>query len=191
MVRVIGGEAKGRILKSVRGKGTRPITDRVKEALFNILGPEVLDARVLDLFGGTGAVGIEALSRGAEHATFVELAPKAYRVLRENLRLTGFQDRARTVRGDAFAFLRGRPEAPYDIVYIAPPQYRGMWRKALEFLDEHPEWVADEGLIVVQIDPREWDPLELRHFDLERERAYGDTLLLFWRKRPTQEPPAG
>ncbi len=181
-MRVIGGKARGRQLKSVPGKQTRPITDRVKEAVFNILAGEVEGARVLDLFGGTGAVGIEALSRGAEHATFVEIANKPYRVLRENLRLTGFEAQATTVRGDAFAFLRGRPEEPYDIVYIAPPQYKGMWRKALEMLDERPYWVAEDGLVIVQIDPREREDVSLAHFALERERRYGDTLILFFRK---------
>ena len=185
-MRVIGGSARGRTLKSIPGKDTRPITDRVKEALFNILAGEVEGARVLDLFGGTGAVGIEALSRGASHATFVEISPRAFRVLRENLRLTGFEDRARTVRGDAFAFLRGKPEEPYDIVYIAPPQYRGMWRKALEMLDERPDWVAEEGLVIVQIDPREREEVPLRSFTLEQERRYGDTLLLFFRKREAE-----
>ncbi len=182
-MRVISGKAKGRTLKSVPGKGTRPITDRVKEALFNILGAEVEGARILDLFGGTGAVGIEALSRGAAHVTFVERAGKAYRVIRENLRLTGLEEGARTVRGDAFAFLRGTPQAPYDIVYVAPPQYKGMWKKALELLDERPQWVADHGLIIVQIDPREREDMELKHFRLEQERSYGDTVLQFWRKK--------
>lgn len=180
-MRVIGGIARGRMLKSVPGHSTRPITDRVKEALFNILAPEIEGARVLDLFGGTGAVGIEALSRGAEHATFVEISPKAYRVLKENLRLTGLADRARTVRGDVFAFLRGEPDAPYDIVYVAPPQYQGLWRKAVELLDQQPQWVAAEGVVVVQIDPKELEPVTLQHFLLEKERRYGDTLLLFYR----------
>ncbi len=183
MVRVIGGEARGRTLKSVPGKGTRPITDRVKEALFNILAGEIEGARILDLFGGTGSVGIEALSRGARAATFVEKAAKAYRVLRQNVKTVGFEDRAQVVHGDAFVFLRGEPEEPYDIVYIAPPQYKGMWRKALEMLDERPQWVAEDGLVIVQIDPKERQRVELRHFDLEQERRYGDTLLLFWRKR--------
>ncbi len=182
-MRVIGGTARGRTLKSIPGKQTRPITDRVKEALFNILAGEVEGARVLDLFGGTGAVGIEALSRGAAHATFVEISAKAYRVLRENLRLTGFEDRATTVKGDAFVFLKGTPEEPFDMVYIAPPQYKGMWRKALEMLDARPEWVADDGLVIVQIDPREWEEIELRHFQVEQQRRYGDTLLVFFRKQ--------
>ena len=186
-MRVIGGSARGRTLKSIPGKETRPITDRVKEALFNILAGEVEGARVLDLFGGTGAVGIEALSRGAAHATFVERSPRAYRVLRENLRLTGFEERARTVRGDAFVFLRGKPEAPFDIIYIAPPQYRGLWRKALEMIDARPEWVAADGLVIVQIDPREREEVALHTLALEQERRYGDTLLLFFRKREEEQ----
>ncbi len=181
-MRVIGGKARGRQLKSVPGKQTRPITDRVKEALFNILAGDVEGARVLDLFGGTGSVGIEALSRGARHVTFVEIAGKPYRVLKENLRLTGFEDQATTIRGDAFTFLRGEPEEPYDIVYIAPPQYKGLWRKALELLDERPEWVAEEGWVIVQIDPRELEDVPLRHFRLVRKRRYGDTLLLFYER---------
>ncbi len=182
-MRVIGGTARGRVLKSVPGKQTRPITDRVKEALFNILAGEVEGARVLDLFGGTGAVGIEALSRGATHATFVEKAAKAYRVLKENLRLTGLEDRARTIKGDAFVFLKGTPEQPYDIVYIAPPQYKGMWQRALEMLDERPEWVSEGGVVIVQIDPREWMEIKLEHFEIEEKRRYGDTLLVFFRRK--------
>ncbi len=181
-MRVIGGEAKGRTLKSVPGRGTRPITDRVKEALFNILGREIVGARVLDLFGGTGAVGIEALSRGAAHATFVELSTKAYRILQENLKRTGLADRAHTVRGNAFTFLKGTPDMPYDIVYVAPPQYKGLWKKVLFTLDEQPQWVTNRGLVIVQIDPREREDVSLQHFRLEQERVYGDTLLQFWRK---------
>ncbi len=183
MVKVIGGEARGHRLKSVPGKGTRPITDRVKKGLFDILSREIEGIRVLDLFGGTGAVGIEALSRGAEHVTFVEKAGKAARVIRKNLDLVGFQKRARLVQGDAFTFLRGEPEMPYDLVYIAPPQYKGLWRRALELLDQRPQWVGKNGLAVVQIDPKEREEIRLRHFRLERERRYGDTLLLFWRKQ--------
>ncbi|MER3469301.1 MAG: 16S rRNA (guanine(966)-N(2))-methyltransferase RsmD, partial [Thermoflexus sp.] len=99
-MRVISGSAKGRRLKSLPGAGTRPIADRVKTALFDILGASVVGARVLDLFAGTGSVGIEALSRGAAEAVFVEKDPRAVRVLRENLQRTGLADRARVVRGD-------------------------------------------------------------------------------------------
>src|SRR5579863_9275217 len=101
-MRVITGEAKGRKLKAPKTMGTRPIIDRVKTALFDILSTEVEDVRFLDLFGGTGSVGIEALSRGAAHATFIEMDAKVLQILRENLQTTGLADRAETLRGDAF-----------------------------------------------------------------------------------------
>ena len=105
-MRVISGTAKGRSLQSVPGDSTRPITDRVKESLFNILGADIVAARFLDLFGGTGGVGIEALSRGAAHAVFVEKNRKAQETIKANLLHTKLIDRAEIVRGDAFAFLR-------------------------------------------------------------------------------------
>lgn len=189
-MRVISGSAKGRRLKSLPGPGTRPITDRVKTALFDILGPAVAGARVLDLFAGTGSVGIEALSRGAAEAVFVEKDPRAIRVLRENLQGTGLADRARVVRADVFAFLRSEPPHPFDLIYIAPPQYRGWWRRTLELLDERPGWLAPEGTAVVQIHPREFEEVPLRHLRLADRRDYGSTHLLFYRHREGEPPPA-
>src|SRR5713226_4078242 len=105
-MRVVTGEAKGRKLKGPKTIGTRPIIDRVKQALFNILSDEVEDARFLDLFAGTGSVGIEALSRGAASATFIEMNHKVLKLVRENLHITGLADRAETLQGDAFKFLQ-------------------------------------------------------------------------------------
>ncbi|HXF68648.1 MAG TPA: 16S rRNA (guanine(966)-N(2))-methyltransferase RsmD [Thermoflexus sp.] len=189
-MRVISGSAKGRRLKSLPGPGTRPITDRVKTALFDILGPAVAGARVLDLFAGTGSVGIEALSRGAAEAVFVEKDPRAIRVLRENLQGTGLADRARVVRADVFAFLRSGPPHPFDLIYIAPPQYRGWWRRTLELLDERPGWLAPGGTAVVQIHPREFEEVPLRHLRLADRRDYGSTHLLFYRRHEGEPPPA-
>src|SRR5450432_2864632 len=134
-MRVVAGEAKGRKLKAPDTMGTRPIIDRVKTALFDILSGEVEDTRFLDLFGGVGSVGIEALSRGAAHATFIELNYKVLKLLRENLQITGLADRAETLQGDAFKFLQqSSQKVPYDIIYVAPPQYQGMAARALELL---------------------------------------------------------
>lgn len=178
-MRVISGTAKGRQLKMVPGEGTRPITDRVKEAVFNILTHEVLDSRFLDLFAGTGAVGIEALSRGAVHATFVEKAAQAVRVVRENLRATGLAGRATVVHDDAFEFLR-KTDEQFDIIYIAPPQYLGLWARALHALDERPI-LADDGVIVVQIFPKEFEASAFEHYLLTDQRTYGSTMLCFYR----------
>jgi 16S rRNA (guanine966-N2)-methyltransferase len=178
-MRVIGGSAKGRRLAAVPGAGTRPITDRVKEALFNILGDLVEEARVLDLFAGTGAVGIEALSRGARQVVFVELSARATVVLRENLQHTGLQERARIVRRDVFRFLKGRAAAPFDLIYVAPPQYRGWWARALQALDGGP-WLTASGVVVVQIHPKEYREIPLTTLRLAEQRKYGSTLLCFY-----------
>ena len=104
-MRVISGSAKGRKLGSVPGDSTRPITDRVKESLFNIIGAEIQNSTFLDLFAGTGSVGIEALSRGAEAAVFVDLNRRAIKTVRANLKLTQLADRAQVIQGNAFSFL--------------------------------------------------------------------------------------
>jgi 16S rRNA (guanine966-N2)-methyltransferase len=179
-MRVIAGLAKGRRLHSVPGEVTRPITDRAKEALFDILGDRVVGCRFLDLFGGTGAVGIEALSRGAAHCTFVEKSWQAVRTIRENLEITGLGERAEVVHGDSFAYLRRPGLDPFDIIYVAPPQYRGLWRKALEQVDARPTLLTSEGLVIVQIHPREVEEMPLRELTLRGERRYGSTVLRFY-----------
>ncbi len=178
-VRVIAGSAKGTVLQAVPGSGTRPISDRVKESLFNILAGDVEGARVLDLFAGTGSVGIEALSRGAEQATFVEKNPNAVSVIRTKLQRTHLQVRAAVVQNDVFRFLSGTPTA-YDLVYIAPPQYQGLWLKALLAIDENPGWLDPEGLVVVQIFPKELEAAGLTYLQLADQRQYGSTLLCFY-----------
>ncbi len=187
-MRVVGGEARGRRLKGPKTEGTRPIMDRVRTALFDILSWRVEDTRFLDLFGGTGAVGIEALSRGAASATFVELDAGMMRILRENLETTRLADRAETLRVDAFAFLtsaRGQGRR-FDIIYVAPPQYQGMAAKALTQLDAAP-LTEPGGLVIVQIHPREHaelDQLALANLRRTDERRYGSTLLVFYEHAP-------
>ncbi len=179
-MRVISGSAKGRKLKSVPGEGTRPITDRVKESLFDILAGDVVGCRFLDLFAGTGGVGIEALSRGAAEVVFVEQGRAALETIRFNLAHTRLESKARVVRADVFAFLADPPAAPFDFIYVAPPQYKNLWLETLRALDARPAWLAAEGAIIVQIHPREFLPLEWQHFELVDERKYGSTLLCFY-----------
>ena len=187
-MRIVAGDAKGRRLKHPKMAGTRPVIDRVKTALFDILGERVVDARFLDLFAGTGAVGLEALSRGAAQATFIELSQQVAAVLRENLHTTGLAEHAEVIRGDAFRFLdqaaaQGRR---YDMVYIAPPQYHQMAAKAMAQVERLP--LTEPGaLAIVQIFPKErvdLDQLPLRTFRQVDERRYGSTLLLFYEHRP-------
>lgn len=187
-LRVIAGTARGRKLADVPGEGTRPITDRAKESLFNILAPALPGCAFFDVFAGTGAVGIEALSRGAAFARFNDKSRAAVHTIRDNLTHTGLEANAEVRQGDAFTLLSRRPDRAFDYVYIAPPQYKGMWREALETLDGQPDWLVEDGWAIVQIDPREHEAVELTHLEQFDERKYGNTLLVFYERK---EAPHG
>jgi 16S rRNA (guanine(966)-N(2))-methyltransferase RsmD len=179
-MRVIGGKARGRKLKRVPGDSTRPIMDRVKENLFNILG-DVAGERWLDLFAGTGQVGIEALSRGAAEVVFIDKVRQAILTIQDNLRQTGLAAGAEVVQLDAFVYLERLPARPYDLIYIAPPQYQGIWAKVLAVLDARPSaYLTEQGIAVAQIDPKEYEPLQLTNLKLYDNRRYGNTQLCFY-----------
>lgn len=185
-MRVIGGKARGRRLKRVPGDTTRPIMDRVKESLFNILG-DVRDERWLDLFAGTGQVGIEALSRGVGEVVFIDKVRPAIVTIQENLRQTQLSQGAEVVQTDAFAYINQRGLRPFDLVYIAPPQYQGWWLQALEGVDQRPWLLTDQGIVVVQIHPKEYRQPSLQNLVLYDDRRYGNTQLFFYE----QVPPEG
>lgn len=190
-MRVIAGSAKGIPLQAVPGSGTRPISDRVKEAVFSILGDGIIGAWVLDLFAGTGSVGIEALSRGAARAVLVDKQPRAADIIKANLARTRLQANARVAKADVFKFLAG-PAEPFDLIYVAPPQYQDLWLKTLLALDANPGWLAPDGQIVVQIFPKEHRPVELATLQLADQRKYGSTLVCFYtaRQQAGGEQPA-
>jgi 16S rRNA (guanine966-N2)-methyltransferase len=183
-MRVIAGTAKGHRLQPVPGDTTRPITDRVKESLFNILGASIIDAHMLDLFAGTGAVGIEALSRGAAHVVFVDKSAVALHTVHQNLEHTRLLRRATILRGDAFKYLSGAIDRPFDLIYIAPPQYREWWCQVLSILDMQPAWLnhtsEEGGIAIAQIHPREYQALSLRNLVEYDQRKYGSTQLCFY-----------
>lgn len=185
-LRIIGGKARGKRIRSVPGDTTRPITDKVREALFNIIGPDVQGSALLDLFAGTGSVGIEALSRGAQYVCFVEHSRQPIAIIRENLKITGLEEGAVVTHADAFALLERPINHIFDYVYIAPPQYKGMWNQALQTLDLHIGWLSEDAWVIVQIHPIEYKPIgeemsfqNLVEFD---QRHYGSTLLIFYRR---------
>lgn len=180
--RIIAGSAKGFRLKDVPGDSTRPITDRVKEALFNIIGLDIIDATFLDLFGGTGSVGLEAISRGAKSAVFIENNNSAYQVIKDNIMLTKSAGKAVVRLQDAFVYLNHPDPIPFTYIFIAPPQYKNLWEKAMKQLDSHPDYLEDDGSILVQIDPVEYIDLELQNFKEYESRKYGSTLLVFYAK---------
>jgi 16S rRNA (guanine966-N2)-methyltransferase len=166
-VRVVAGEFRGRRLAAPRGVGTRPTADRVREALFSMLG-DVSGARVLDLYAGSGALGIEALSRGAESAVFVERDPRAVAAIERNLASIGLRERV--VRGDALRFL-ATDQGMFDLVFCDPP-YDSASRLAGQLAEHLPALTSEHARIVTESDKR--NPLELP-FPLAKERTYGDT----------------
>jgi 16S rRNA (guanine(966)-N(2))-methyltransferase RsmD len=178
--RIIAGKARGHRLKDVPGDITRPITDRVKEALFNILGADVVGSTWLDLFAGTGSVGLEALSRGAEYVRFNDLNRAAIDTIKANVEATGLQAGAEIGKSDAFALLGGEPKRSFDYIYVAPPQYKELWTRAMDRLEEKPAWLNQDGWVLVQIDPVEYQPPRWPHFNEFDQRKYGSTLLVFY-----------
>jgi 16S rRNA (guanine966-N2)-methyltransferase len=179
-LRVISGSAKGRKLKSVPGDTTRPVMDRVKEALFNILAGDVIDSNWWDLFAGTGAIGIEALSRGAASVRFTDLHRAPIETIEHNVGHCKFSEQAEIRRGDAFTMLAGRADRQFEYIYIAPPQYKGMWSNALKLIDDHMDWLTEDGTAIVQIDPTEYEEVELKNLVEGEQRKYGSTLLVFY-----------
>ena len=179
-IRIISGQAKGRRLRLVPGESTRPISDRVKEALFNILGPDIEQAWMLDLFAGTGSVGIEALSRGAAGVTLVDNDARAIATLRANLKATELEGKGQVVRADAFALLSAKPARRFDYVYVAPPQYHELWSRAVMMLDAKTDWLHPDAWVISQIHPKEYRELSLAHLRLADQRKYGSTLLVFY-----------
>jgi 16S rRNA (guanine966-N2)-methyltransferase len=182
-LRVISGKARGRRLRTVPGDATRPITDRAKESLFNILGPDIAGATVLDMFAGTGSVGIEALSRGARCVRFIDQQRQAIETIRANLVVTGLEQDAEVLRQDAFAALAREADCSFDYVFIAPPQYKELWKRALLALDGRPDWLAGDAWVIVQIHPVEYLALELQNLSEFDQRRYGSVLFVFYERR--------
>lgn len=180
-MRVIGGSRRGLRLKSLPGRGTRPTADRVKEALFNIIASHVAGARVLDLFAGTGGLGIEALSRGAASACFVEKSPKAAAVLRANVAHTDFQDEARIVAADVFRALPrlAREGELFDLAFIDPPYDDALGARAVQALGAL-RLLSPDGLAVVEHAADKDMPERIENLVKIRSARYGGTVLTFY-----------
>jgi len=183
--RIIAGKLKGYRLKSLPGDQTRPITDRVKENLFNIIGRDIVDSTFLDVFAGTGSVGIEAYSRGAKFIQFIEKNKKPLSTLKKNLVCISNQNAFILINTDAFEYLRKFPSRRFDYIFIAPPQYQQMWIKALKIVDDNKDMLNKYGWIIVQIDPKEYKLIKMKNFIEFEKRKYGNTLLLFFTQKTT------
>lgn len=177
---MIAGSAKGRKLLRVPGKGVRPIGDRVKEALFNIIGAEIAGCTFLDLFAGTGSVGIEAISRGAEHVVFVDNNRRSIETIQKNLTLTELESQADVLHTDALVLLTRPLKKKVDYVYVAPPQYKGLWSEAMRAIDRNPDLLNLDAWVIVQIHPREVENMSFQNLTEFDRRKYGNTLLIFF-----------
>ncbi len=177
-MRVIAGAQKGRRLHGPKGSGLRPTADRVKEALFSILGSRVAESRFLDLYAGTGAIGIEALSRGARQVTFVEPDQTALRVLRANLAQCGLDPAAEIHTCSATAFLKHRAKAAlqHDLIFADPPYQHGRLAELWSALAASPA-VAPNALIILEHSSKSPAPPVEERLNLLRQYRYGDTTL--------------
>ena len=179
-MRVISGKARGIVLKTPDGMRTRPTADRVKEAMFSIIQFDLPGAKVLDLFGGTGQLGIEALSRGAKSATFVDFQDAACKLIQENLRRTKLETDAKVIRADYMDFLN-RTRDPFDIVFLDPPYAEVFLENALKKLTEI-DILQSGGIIVAERPVEKELSLEFPGFSRSKDYKYGNTLLTIYRK---------
>ena len=170
-MRVITGSARGRRLKSLEGLETRPTTDRVKEGVYNIIQFDLEGRRVLDLFAGTGQMGIEALSRGASGAVFIEQRRDAAALTRDNLKSTDLSERGRVVCGDALAYLSSTKEK-FDIIFIDPPYAAKLWDKALDAISRF-DILSNHGIIICESPMEQEMPEMAPPYYLHRTYRYG------------------
>jgi 16S rRNA (guanine966-N2)-methyltransferase len=182
-MRIIAGAYKGRNLKSPPSMNVRPTSDRLRETLFNVIAPRIEDTRFLDLFAGSGAVGIEALSRGASHATFVDRSRRSCTLIESNLELCRVPEDQRVIYcSEAYEFLRQTTSAPWDIVFFDPP-YKQDYLRTVEFLGVNAaKLLTDDGLLIVEHHHK--NVLPERTGDLSRTRVLkqGDSSLSFYQR---------
>lgn len=180
-MRVTGGDLRGKKLCLLRGLKIRPTTDYVRELVFNILAGGLRGAAVLDLFAGTGSLGIEAISRGAERAVFVEKDPGAIRILGRNISACRLQDVTTVLRRDVrrgLGFLKSF-DRPFDVVFLDPPYNKGLAEQSVRFLDRS-EAISDHASIVLEHSSRESVPDKVARFALADRRRHGITLVSFY-----------
>ena len=183
MMRVITGLARGRKLKTLEGMDVRPTTERVKEAMFSAIQFDIEGRKVLDLFAGSGQLGIEALSRGAALAVFVDESRDAVAIVKENLHTAGLEANARVINSDAFAYLAGRGEQ-FDIAFLDPPYRPG---RLMEILPRLRERMTPHGVVLCEHAADEALPQSPRGFEKQKDYRYGKIAVTIYRCRPDKD----
>lgn len=177
-MRIVAGQYKGRRLKAVNGTKTRPTTDKVKESMFNIIGPYFDGGRVLDVFAGSGALGIEAVSRGAQEAVLIDRSFQAVKTIKENIALTKEEEKFSVVKGDAFKILKVLAEQKqnFDFVFFDPPYREQKILKMIQSLVQL-QLLNNDALIICETDQNAGLPQNIANFDLLKQVEYGITVL--------------
>lgn len=181
-MRIIAGIVKGRTLKSLQGLKTRPTLDKVRGAVFNVLGTKVINARFLDLFAGTGAVGIEALSRGASHCYFNDKNKAACRIIKENLSMCGLEEYARVFAMDALRLISYLEECAcsFDLIYVDPPYTANLYTPLLNKLEEG-ELITDGGIIIAESNKKTILQAEYNSLKLIKKSEYGESVIWYYK----------
>ena len=186
-MRVIAGTRRSLPLKSLEGDDTRPTLDRYKETLFNVLQNDIPGARFLDLFSGSGAIGIEALSRGARHAVFVENSRKAIAVIKENIHFTKFEDEADILLSDALSYVRGLPVVDFDVIYIDPPYNHDLEKEVLLALDRKRFKNPEARIVVEAALDQDMSYVNDTKFAIEKVKAYKTNKHVFLRLKEAEQ----
>ena len=181
-MRITGGSKKGLVLNSPRDKDIRPSSDHIRQVIFNIIGHDLSRKKILDLFSGTGILGIEALSRGADRVCFVDKSSDALKLIVRNLEISGFKNKAHVVKRDLTKKNSFRLKGKFDIVFIDPPYDKSLLEKTLEMMPVH-MLLEDEATIIGRSSKREVLPSYVNHMRLLEMREYGDTRLWIYRFR--------
>lgn len=187
-MRIISGTGRGKRLKAPEGLNTRPTSDKVKESVFNIIQSYIMDSNVLDLFSGSGSLGIEALSRGASHCMFIEKNRDSYKIIKENIKSSGFEDRSELYLNDAYVALdlMGKKGKKYDVVFLDPPYSKEMVPLAIQKLYEN-DIVDKDGIIISEHDDKEVIPEKVSGFINTRTKKYGRTIICIWKMEDTEQ----
>lgn len=180
-LRVISGKVRGLKLDTPKNDDVRPTTDRVKESLFNIINSYIMDSRVLDLFAGTGSLGIECLSRGAEKCVFVDVSKESISIVKSNIKKARVENESVVINADfkeAIKRLEGKDK--FDVIFMDPPYYKEMFVKALESVD-NADLLDEEGIIMIEHDSKDSFPEKIGRLIQNKSKKYGNTTLTFYK----------
>lgn len=181
-MRVISGKVRGLKLNSPKNEDVRPTTDRVKESLFNIINQYVIDSKVLDLFAGTGSLGIECLSRGAKECVFVDLSKESINIVKSNIKKARVENESIVINADfkeAINKLKGQ-NSRFDIIFMDPPYYKDLFIESLEKIDEA-DLLDEDGIIVIEHDSKDEFPENISRLEKTKSKKYGNTTLTFYK----------